>query len=358
MVTRRTFVGTLAGGVTSHYQQQGAGTEAVISGTKLTYTQEFSAGVEFEVAHSINLGVRYAHRTIPRIMEDAYNIAVLGYDLACPGATNGVNTVVENISASLPRFTDCNIPSIDAASQENPTHTYDTIEVTANKRFSDNWALIASYRWSRLTGIFEGFYRSDNGQSDPAITSLFDFPTNDPSYAAQGAQQFGYVGNIQFQGASLGSGVLPNDRPHQFKIYSNYTMHALNLGVGLNAGSGRALTALASNPNYGNSGEIPVTLRGAGIQTIDGFLKRTKFEFILDLHADYTVKINGKQRLILLADVFNMFNNQNANNYDTYVDQGFSTQNLNLGQPTNGGSSSATGFHDPLSARVGARFEW
>ena len=41
---------------------------------------------------------------------------------------------------------------------------------------------MASYRWAKLKGNFEGFFRSDNGQSDPAITSLFDFPTNDPSY--------------------------------------------------------------------------------------------------------------------------------------------------------------------------------
>ncbi len=33
----------------------------------------------------------------------------------------------------------------------------------------------------------KGFFRSDNGQSDPAISSLFDFPTNDPSYVGRRA---------------------------------------------------------------------------------------------------------------------------------------------------------------------------
>ncbi len=28
-------------------------------------------------------------------------------------------------------------------------HKYDAVEVTANKSFSDNWSLMASYRWSR-----------------------------------------------------------------------------------------------------------------------------------------------------------------------------------------------------------------
>ena len=64
--------------------------------------------------------------------------------------------------------------------------------MTADKRFANNWALQASYRYSRLRGTYEGFFRDDNGQSDPGITSLFDFPTNDPSYTSIGVPQFGY----------------------------------------------------------------------------------------------------------------------------------------------------------------------
>ena len=86
------------------------------------------------------------------------------------------------------------------ASFESPVHDYNAIEVTADKRLSDNWAIQASYRWSRLRGTFEGFYRDDNGQSDPGISSLYDFPTNDPSYTAIGAPRFGYLGDIRFQG--------------------------------------------------------------------------------------------------------------------------------------------------------------
>ena len=73
---------------------------------------------------------------------------------------------------------------------------------------------MTSYRWSRLRGNFEGFYRSDNGQSDPGWTSLYDFPTNDPSYTAIGGRQFGYRGRHQIPGAD---GILPLDRPHQIK---------------------------------------------------------------------------------------------------------------------------------------------
>ena len=51
-----------------------------------------------------------------------------------------------------------------------------------DRRFTNNWMLLASYRYSRLRGNYEGFFREDNGQSDPGITSLYDFPTNDPNF--------------------------------------------------------------------------------------------------------------------------------------------------------------------------------
>ena len=82
---------------------------------------------------------------------------------------------------------------------------YNAVEVTADKRFANRWALQASYRYSRLRGTYEGFFRDDNGQSDPGITSLFDFPTNDPSYTAIGVPQFGYSGDVRYLGA-LGAG--------------------------------------------------------------------------------------------------------------------------------------------------------
>jgi hypothetical protein len=101
------------------------------------------------------------------------------------------------------------------ASFQDPEHRYHAVDFTLNRRLADNWSMLASYRWSRLRGNFEGFYRDDNGQSDPGITSLYDFPTNDPSYTAIGVPQFGYRGDIRFLGDPQGT--LPLDRPHQFK---------------------------------------------------------------------------------------------------------------------------------------------
>jgi hypothetical protein len=84
-------------------------------------------------------------------------------------------------------------------------HRYQAVDVTLNRRLADNWSMIASYRWSRLRGNFEGFYRDDNGQSDPGITSLYDFPTNDPSYTAIGVPELGYRGTSDSLAIQTGS---------------------------------------------------------------------------------------------------------------------------------------------------------
>src|SRR5207245_11261923 len=179
-------------------------------------------------------------RSSPRGREASTNVPVWMCDLGStipevpdPCTTNYLIRDIGVGSPPVPNF-----PGYPQASFENPVHNYNAVEVTANKTFSDNWSLLASYRWSRLSGNYEGFYRADNGQSDPSITSLFDFPTNDPGYTSIMVPQFGYQGDIRFQGCTLGCGLLPNDRTHQFKVYGSYTFSNLNLGAGINAGSG------------------------------------------------------------------------------------------------------------------------
>ena len=272
--------GVLALGTTQHFLQQGVSADVIDPDVKSSYVNEAVAGFEFEALPGMNVGVRYIHRDIPRVLEDVQPFPVVAGDLGIPGATTADYTLT-NPGPGTPTAGDL------GASFEKAIHRYNAIEVTADRRFADRWALQASYRYSRLRGTFEGFFRDDNGQSDPGITSLFDFPTNDPSYTAIGVPQFGYRGDVRFLGA-LGEGPLPLDRPHQAKVYGNYEFpFALNVGLGLSFSSGKPLTPLAAHPVYGNAGEIPEGPRGSGFETIDGFRTRTKSTFTTALHADY-----------------------------------------------------------------------
>ena len=206
----------------------------------------------------IDLGVRYVHRDIGRVLEDVQPYPILAMSLGLPGAATA-NYLLTNPGPTTPVVQD--IPGATSPSKR-PCHNYNAVEFTANKRLSNRWSLISSYRWSRLTGTFEGFFRNDNGQSDPGISSLYDYPTNDPTFATIGAAQFGYNGDIRFLG-SAGQGPLPLDRTHDIKAYGTYTFGmGLNVSGGVDVQSGAPLTAFAAHPVYDTGGEIPLTARG------------------------------------------------------------------------------------------------
>ena len=127
----------------------------------------------------------------------------------------------------------------------------------------------------------------------------------------------------------------------------------------MNLSSGKPLTGMAANPNYGSNGEIPVTARGAGIQTIDGFKKRTPFESQVDLQAAYSLGAVGGRRATLLADIFNLFNERRVLNYNQNTQLSNGPTDPDFGKPIStilGGNPPQ--FQVPISVRVGVRYEF
>ncbi len=349
--------GVTALNTTRHLIIAGLSAAQIDPNSKSTYLNEYLGGFEFQVASDVSLGVRFIYRDMPRILEDIGTAQMVLYDLI-PDQLASVEYFLTNVNRNTPTFpAPAGVPQ---ASFEDPQHKYRSFEITLTKNLSHNWMFQGSYRYSKLYGNFEGFYRSDNGQSDPSITSLFDFPTNDPSYTLIGWPQFGYNGDIRYLGCSLGcsNNVLPNDRPHQLKLYGSYQMKDLTLGTALNVGSGRSLTNLAANPNYNNAGEIPTTIRGAGIQTTtDGFIRRAPMDFQVDLHADYSLHV-ASRRVLLIADLFNLFNREQPDGFDYCSERNFLVPNVNFGYPVNGCVASTPSFQAPFAARFGIRFEF
>ncbi|MGE0125225.1 MAG: TonB-dependent receptor [Vicinamibacterales bacterium] len=343
--------GILAGGQTNHFVVAGVGADQIDADAKLSYQDEYVAGFEWQAFTNTSLGVRYIHRSVGRVLEDIADAPAVAYDLGLPGL-GSVEYILTNPDSSFPT----RYPELGAAF-EDPKHVYDAVEVTVDRRFANNWRMMGSYRWSRLFGTFEGFYREDNGQSDPGITSLYDFPTNDPSFTGIGGTQFGYLGDIRYLG-ELGEGPLPLDRPHQFKLSGAYAFpFGLSFGANLNLSSGKPLTALAALAAYDNDSEIPLTPRGEGFQTIDGFRERTPFETQVDLQTAYSTTIGGK-KVTLLADIFNLFNLRRVTDYNAAVEYpSFGVTNPDFGTPTSANVSGQM-FQTPFQLRIGARFAW
>ncbi len=306
--------------------------------------------------------LRYTYRDLGRIIEDEANCPVVGYFL--PQTANicgNVHFVLTNPSSATPinPAAIAAFPAFANVSFADPVRRYHAVDAGLTRRLADNWSATVSYRWSRLRGNYEGFFRDDTGQSDPGMSTLWDFPQNDPTFTAVGGTQAGFQGDIRNLGDP--NGILPLDRPHQFKAFGNYMIGNLNLGAGIFGSSGAPLTKLTAHPVPGYPlGEIPVGPRGSGVQTVDGFLTRTPFVTDVDFQAAYNLKIDARRRLTLVADIFNVFNQQTVLNYDTWSLVAFGgAANPNFGQPT----SSVQNVPGPLiqtprQIRIGARFSF
>lgn len=339
-LTRPVPNGVSALGTTVHFRTASGGVSNVEPGSKAGYQDEFVLGAERDLGQGLNLGIRYTRRDTRRVFEDIANAAMILYFI--PEAD------VDSLTYFLGNPGDGTPPTLDGIGAfEAPVRTYDAVELTAEKRFAHNWSVLASYRWSRLQGTYEGYYLNDTNESNPGLLSLYDFPTNDPSYTERGAPEFGFKGDIRYLG-KLGAGPLPTDSPHQLKVYGNYSFDlGLNFGLGLFVGSGNPLTAMAAGPVYGR---IPETPRGEGIQTIDGFATRTPSVVNLDVSASYWKAVGDGRRLGILVDAFNVLNLDRVVDYNQNTEINFGLVNPDFGR--------ITAYQEPRRVRLGLRFEF
>ena len=227
---------------------------------------------------------------------------------------------------------------------DDPIHKYWSVVFEVNKSFSHNWQLRANYTISKVFGNFEGAFRNDNGQSDPGVSSLFDFT----------------AGNFNQLGGQFTPGVLNQDRQQVANGYFSYVfdhgmLKNLTLGTGVTVATGTPITELAAHPVYLDSGEIPIGGRGA-----EG---RTPTTGSVNFHTDYLWSMTERFKLRFGADLFNVANTKRIEYFNQNVDLTFGTPNADFLKPsTIGGtffvSSLPSGIQAPFNARLFARLEF
>jgi hypothetical protein len=350
----------------------------ILPGTKLGYADEHLVGFEQQLPWNMVLSVRYIDRRLQRIVEDAAVVSPEAIDffgqtyfigninskldaavnpiafkfpangtppsqcdpnLVNPEVTNSAGEVVGGIcfAALGKNGKPAGDPGADGVPDgfPDPVHKYRGVEIELNKRFSDNWQLLANWRIAKLEGNFEGHFRNDNGQTDPAISSLFDFT----------AGEYGLLGD-QFK-----PGPLNTDRRHIANIYASYAfgnrgfgraIRGLNLGGGIHMESGVPISEFLAHPAYLNAGEVPVGGRGK--------LGRTDFFTRLDLHLDYPFKLSERVSLKFIADFFNLTNNRQVRLPDQ-------RRQLTVGQ-NNADFLKPLSYRLPFNMRLGVKLDF
>ena len=369
--------------------------EAIAKGTRMEMLQEWVYGVEHEFKRGIVLDVRWQDRRLKRIVEDMSGVSPEAADAGIPqqfeignpsaktdlftnpveeifpigtpipancGGPNGPvppGVVVHNgvlnsggqnlggvciLNATNPitGATVAGAPVSDGKADGfvNPVRDYKGLEVEITKSFSNGWQWRTNYRWAMLYGNYEGAFRNDNGQSDPSISSLFDFTP----------------GLYNLLGDQFAIGPLNTDRRHTFNSFLSYTFAStflknLTLGTSVRAQTGAPINDLRAHPVYQNPGEIPIGGRGA--------LGRTNSYGEGDVHVDYLVHVKEKQNLHFGADLFNVTNQTTQLRVNQYQDASFGVANADFLKPTgNGNIGAQDGFQRPFYARLFAKWEF
>src|SRR5262249_27207376 len=162
-----------------------------------------------------------------------------------------------------------------------PVRTYQAAEFELNKGFTNGWLMRFNYRLAYLRGNYEGAFRNDNGQTDPSISSLFDFTE----------------GVMNLLGDQFAIGSLNTERRQIANLCGSYTFQTgrfmgLTLGTGISAFTGTPISVLANHPVYGNQGEVPIGGRGSQ--------GRVPLSGGINFHAEYVHKLTERTSIHLL----------------------------------------------------------
>jgi hypothetical protein len=176
---------------------------------------------------------------------------------------------------------------------------YYAVELTAKKRFANNWVMQATYVWSQVYGNYEDYLKSDLGQDDAGLTQDFDFA--------------GLMDNTY--------GFLPNDRRHNLKVFGSYAWDmGLKVGGFFSWRTGRPMNAMAVHPTdfwaglYGTSSFFDQVTPGrdGSIPSPRGSQGTTDDVMTLDAMVRYDFQAAGIDWNVRM-DVFNLFNQQSSN---------------------------------------------
>jgi hypothetical protein len=280
---------------------------SVSPGLKGMYSEEVVAGIQYDVGFDLVLGASYIHRDLGRIIEDMSPNAGSDFLIANPGETPdpGVIKDLQNqIQATSDPMKKAQLTKELGLYQQlnvgfpKPKRDYDALVLTATKRLSHNFLVLASYTYSRTLGNYPGTFQASNGQLDPNISSQYDLRE--------------LLVNRD--------GPLPNDRPHILKVQGSYFVpfgaNTMVFGLAFNMQSGTPIEVLGANTLYGVQ-ETFILPRGSG--------GRTPTLTSFDLHVSYRRQLSRLFGFEAYADVFNLFNQQEV----TAVDQAYTASNVN-----------------------------
>ena len=328
------------------------------------YLDGYNLGYEIVMDDNWLLGVTYTYRDLVRSIEDSQVDGFAGEGgwgvlqwcadngMDCSGFENVAGQVWNGGSARLINpGTDLTIwedfngdgtltkETIPASYLRYPVaeREYHALTFTFDGNITEQFHIAGSYTWSRSEGNTEGLVRSDNGQRDPGWTRSFDEP----------------------EIVEDGYGRLPNDRPHNFKLWGTYELtEDLVASFNYNWYSGRPVNHFGYHENLPSWGAE--YFRRDDQPVPRGTADRTSDIQTLNLGLSYYTEIFGGETTFNLT-VFNPFNWDTVTEVEE-IGERSSIQDLNPGEPDTLNDSvlwnTPTNWQAPRSVRLSVRYDF
>jgi outer membrane receptor protein involved in Fe transport len=254
------------------------------NGPRWPHSDEITAGIEREVVKGLRVGVMYYHRTnrdqVGQVNTAVPSSAYVPFTVSVPNGPNGATTAtVYNL---LPAFNGLQSNVLD----NNPylNTTFNGVDVTASKRMSQNWQMVAGFTYGKNTG---GLNNAGVNSGQSGTTDL-----NDPN-------------NVLYS-----NGIVGNDSTYAFRLSGSYTAPAGIIVAG----------TLVSNTGYPFVSTYSVTralAATAGValtrSTQNVFLsdrgdERLPSVTLLDMRFSRAFRFAGNRRIEPQFDLYNLTN--------------------------------------------------
>jgi hypothetical protein len=242
---------------------------------KPTYVDEQTIGLQRQFGNSMGVGVRYVHRKWGNLIDDTREV-------------NAAGSVVRNV-----------------LNYEDAERSYNGIQFTFERRFSNNWSTQASYTWSKTEG----------NHFDTVFSALGDYTaascrtTVDTSIGVNGVLPCSEV-----QDGANKYGAPTYDRPHNIKFSASYVKRVGRVNL-----VGGTLIDAISKTTFSKTRTVNVLLPGTltnagptatyyyapiGSERIPGMA------WTADLNFEATLQILKTRQAGLRAEIFNVTDRQ------------------------------------------------
>ena len=296
----------LFGGPLGYQDLRGTSIQNTDPAIKPMYEDSFNAGWDYQLSARTGIGVHFVRSSLGRTIEDMGS-TVNGSDIYVIGNPGeGENLIT---SATYPATADFATPKAH--------RVYDALELSFEKRMSDNWFFSANYTLSRLFGNYSGLSNTDEVLTPTTGVSSGTSQQQTGSTVRPGSNASAAWDVDQILWDSHGNldveGLLPTDRPHAFKLYGAYTFpFGTQVGLFQYAASGTPISTYVIAQPYGY---FPL-VNGRGDMGRTPVLSRT------DLLISHNIKLNGKQSVRLELNVLNLFNQETATHIFNFLNKG------------------------------------